>query len=125
RDAGEQEPAGKTLTDAANTAKMAETLLADAGVKANSGKAEDAATLRDQAEAQLRAAAGKAAGAGPPTTTLPGLDPNKTAIGDSLRRAELALRQAAQNADAKAMRTAAEALKNAAKGIAERLATNR
>jgi hypothetical protein len=128
-DAGLVEAAGKALNDAANTAKAAGKLLAEATRKAEAGRAEDAAALRTEAEALLRAAAGKAAGAGIATTTLPRLDPDTAAIGTALRRAEKAMRQASRDLGEKpavgpagtAMGVAAESLGKAAKAIGEQL----
>ncbi len=129
RDAGPDEATVKTLTDAANTAKAAGKLLVEAAEKADAGKAEDAAALRDDAAAQLRAAGAKAAGAGPATTTVPAFNPDTVAIGGALRAIETAMRQAIRDlADkpdvmsaGKAMRTAAESLNKAAKAIGDRL----
>jgi len=129
RDVGIDEPAGKVLLDAAETATAAGKLLKDAAVKATEGKADDAASLRAEAEAQLRASAGKVAGAGPPLTMLRDLDPETAAIGDALLRAELAMRQATRElgvkpdvtAAAKAMRSAGSALSKSATGISDRL----
>jgi hypothetical protein len=128
RDVELGEAASKALADAAKTAKTAEKLLRDAEDKANAGKVEDAAMLRSDVEASLRASAGKAAGAGPATTTLPALDPDIAAIGGSLRQAEKAMRQAKRNLEGNdtsaaetAMRIAAESLNKAAKVVSERL----
>jgi hypothetical protein len=128
RDVELGEVASKALADAAKTAKTAEKWLKDAEERANAGKPDDAAMLRSDVEASLRAAAGKTAGAGPATTTLPALDPDIAAIGGSLRQAEKAMRQAKRNLEGSdtsaaetAMRSAAESLSKAAKVVNERL----
>jgi hypothetical protein len=130
RDALPDENAAKTLADAADTARVAGMLLADGDEADAKGKPSEAATLRAEAEVQFRVAAAKAAGAGPALTTLPTLDPDTAAIGESLRRAELAMRQAARElegkkpdpaAAGKSMRSAAEELAKTARGIRNRL----
>jgi hypothetical protein len=125
RDVGSDEGSGKALADAAKSAAVAGQLLADASPKAAAGRADEAATLRAEAEAQLRAAGAKAAGAGAALTMLPSLDPDAAAVGRALQEAETALRQAARNLEGKpdaagagkSLKAAAEALDRAAKGV--------
>ncbi len=129
RDAGLEGTAGKTLAEAAIATSAARKLLIDADDKLVAGKAEEAATLREEAEAQFREIAAKTAGTGPAPTTLPPLDPNTAEIGETLRRSELAMRQAIrdlegkpdQSSVAKAMQTAAEGMSKIAKAMRERL----
>ena len=129
RDIAADEATGKALTDAANTAKAAGKLLVEATQKADAGKPEDAAALRGDAESLIRAAGGKAAGAGPATTTLPRLDPDTAVIGAALRRAEQTMRAALRDlggktdvpASTKSMQVAAESLSRSAKGVNDRL----
>jgi hypothetical protein len=105
-------------------------LLAESARKVDAAKPDDAAALRTEAEANLRATAGVVAGAGPVTTTLPNLDEQAAAVGDSLRRADAALRRAGRNLDgkpdapaaAKAVEEAAGELERAAGAMAARLA---
>ena len=132
-DAGPDETAVKALGDAAATAKVAGKLLAEATQKADALKFDDAAALRTEAAAHLRAAAGVVAAAGPVATTLPNLDGDVAAVGEAMRRADVAMRQAERllggkpdaAAAAKAMRTAAETLDRAAKATADKLAAGR
>jgi hypothetical protein len=133
RDAGPDEAAVKSLGDAVATAKVAGKLLAEAAQKADGLRFDDAAALRTDAAAHLRAAAGVVAAAGPVATTLPNLDGDAAAVGEALRRADVAMRQAERLLDgkpdvggaAKALRTAAEAFDRAAKATADKLAAGR
>ncbi|MBA4187115.1 MAG: hypothetical protein C0467_03770 [Planctomycetaceae bacterium] len=133
RDTGAETEAGKTLTESAATASAAGKLLSEADSKWAAGKPEEAAALRDEAEAQFRVVAARTSGAGPAPTTLPTLDPDTAAIGESLRRSELAMRQITRELTgtpdaasvAKTMRISAEGLHKAAKTIRERLATEK
>lgn len=112
----------KMLADAADLARRAKTLLANAAKKSADGMPADAAKLRTEAEKILRQAAERAteaAGPLPPTS----IDPVELAVGAAVREAELAMRRAAGElgpkgdpvAAEKAMRQAAGALDRAAK----------
>ncbi|HSQ57444.1 MAG TPA: hypothetical protein VLM40_17105, partial [Gemmata sp.] len=100
-DAGPNEATAKVINESVASASAAEKLLKEAAQKsveaiemAAAPKLDDAVSLRAEAEANLRAAAGLVAGAGPVTTTLPNFDPQSAIVGESLRRAESAVRQA-------------------------------
>ncbi|HVL11358.1 MAG TPA: hypothetical protein VM529_02250 [Gemmata sp.] len=127
RDAGPDEAITKPLAEGATAAGSALRLFA-AGAAAGEGqKFDDAANLRAEAGATLRGAAGVVAGAGPVTTTLPNVDEQTAVVGESLRRADAAMRQAeralAGKADAaKAAGTVAAELDRAARAAAARLA---
>lgn len=132
RDGGVDEAAAKALTEAAATARAAARLMAEGNAKVAAGKLDEAAALRAQAEAQFRAAGGTASGAGPAPTTLPTLDPETTALGEWLRRAELAMHLAARDPNGKpvpaadrATRTAADELARAAKTVSERVSAEK
>ncbi|MCE9565245.1 MAG: hypothetical protein K8U57_24700 [Planctomycetes bacterium] len=129
RDVGPESPAGKSLLEAANIASGTGKLLREAETKLSTGKVEDAASLREDAEAQIRAAATKVSGVGPMLTTF---DAETAALGETLRRTELAMRHLARElvgkydpvAMAKVMRTVADGLGHAAKVIRERVAND-
>ena len=74
-----------SLTEAATAATAAGKLLTEADEKWLAGKADEAATLWEEAEVQFRVVAAKTAGAGPAPTTLPTPDPDTAALGETLR----------------------------------------
>ncbi len=127
RNSGPDESASKVLLDAAATAKTAGELIAEATLKAANGIAADAEKVRAAAAGSLKACAKKVGVLVPMMTVASTTDPAATNAAVALRRAEMAMRQALDELDAKtdraaiekAMRTAADTLDAATKARAE------
>lgn len=87
------------LVDAARQATEAGRLTDEAARLLARGRSAEAALVWEQAEVGLRAAAGRAAGAGPAPTFSPDLEPEWVALGTALRLALDDLRTAAGRSD--------------------------
>ncbi|MFO0825498.1 MAG: hypothetical protein U0792_20655 [Gemmataceae bacterium] len=125
RDVGADATAWKSLTDAAEAVTAGAKTLRDADARLQMGQVEDAEILREDAETQFRDAATKAAAAGPPTAKI---DTDVAALGESLRRVDLAMRQVLRELGEKPdvvslmkqMQISAEGLNTAAKLVRAR-----
>lgn len=95
----EDAPSRMALVDAARQAVEAGRLTEEAARLLARSRSTDAAVAWEQAEVRLRAAAGRAAGAGPAPTLSPDLEPEWVALGTALRLALNDLHAAARQSD--------------------------